>query len=146
MPRRLEVSEIHELLRGRWKDILVQLGVPPEHLTGKQTPCPACGGDDRFCFDDRTKRGDYICRQCGAGDGFSLLQKIHFWTFKRTINEVCEAARVETYTRAPPVERLPQEQVVEPASPTQRVRELLRSSTVPENVPGVVSYLQSRGC
>ncbi|MDI5829610.1 hypothetical protein MJN51_36035, partial [Salmonella enterica subsp. enterica serovar Kentucky] len=34
----------------------------------RHAPCPACGGKDRFRFDDNG-RGSFICNQCGAGDG-----------------------------------------------------------------------------
>lgn len=59
--------------RGKWKGILLQLGVPPESLTGKHGPCPICkDGTDRFRFDNKDQRGTYICSVCGAGDGMKL--------------------------------------------------------------------------
>lgn len=58
--------------RGKWKGILLQLGVPAQALTGNHGPCPMCGGTDRFRFDDKDRRGTYICSQCGAGDGMKL--------------------------------------------------------------------------
>lgn len=58
--------------RGKWKGILLQLGVPAQSLTGKHGPCPMCGGDDRFRFDNKDQRGTYICNACGAGDGMKL--------------------------------------------------------------------------
>ncbi|MDX8407281.1 MAG: primase-helicase zinc-binding domain-containing protein, partial [Mariprofundaceae bacterium] len=45
-------------------------------LDGKHRPCPACGGKDRFRFDDKEGRGSHICSQCGAGDGFELVRKM----------------------------------------------------------------------
>lgn len=41
----------------------------------KHQPCPICGGDDRFRCDDKGGRGTWICNNCGAGDGFELVQK-----------------------------------------------------------------------
>jgi putative DNA primase/helicase len=35
-----------------------------------------CGGKDRWRFDDKDGRGSWICNQCGAGDGFHLLQYV----------------------------------------------------------------------
>lgn len=58
--------------RGKWKGILLQLGVPALCLTGKHGPCPMCGGEDRFRFDNQDQRGTYICNTCGAGDGMKL--------------------------------------------------------------------------
>jgi len=59
--------------RGKWKGILLQLGVPAISLTGKHGPCPLCqDGTDRFRFDNKDQRGTYICNTCGAGDGMKL--------------------------------------------------------------------------
>lgn len=58
--------------RGKWKGILLHLGVPAEALTGKHCPCPMCGGTDRFMWDNKDQRGTYICHQCGAGDGMKF--------------------------------------------------------------------------
>lgn len=37
--------------------------------------CPMCGGDDRFRCDDKRGEGTWICSQCGAGNGFMLVQQ-----------------------------------------------------------------------
>lgn len=58
--------------RGKWKGILLQLGVPAVSLTGKHAPCPMCGGADRFRFDNKDQRGTFICNACGSGDGMKL--------------------------------------------------------------------------
>lgn len=54
----------------------------------KKTPCPACGGNDRFRYDDKNGNGDYICQQCGAGDGISLIQKVTGLSFPEALSEV----------------------------------------------------------
>ena len=51
-----------------WVNVLASLGVGENFLRKKPGPCPACGGRDRFTFDNRTGRGDYFCRKCEAGD------------------------------------------------------------------------------
>jgi putative DNA primase/helicase len=61
---------------GRWHSILGELGVASSYLVNKHGPCPICGGRDRFRFDNKTNRGDWICSNCGAGDGFALVSKI----------------------------------------------------------------------
>jgi putative DNA primase/helicase len=73
---------------GRWPGVLESLGVPAVALTGRHCPCPVCGGTDRFRFDDKDGRGTWICNRCGAGDGFSLLQKKYGWSFAETFKEV----------------------------------------------------------
>lgn len=63
---------------GRWVEILTHFGVVPEYLTKRHGPCPACGGKDRFRFDNKNGSGSFFCnQQCGAGDGFQLLQVVN---------------------------------------------------------------------
>lgn len=61
--------------RSKWRGILLQLGVPEASLSGRHVPCPLCGGEDRFRFDNQEGRGTYICNQCGAGDGLKLAME-----------------------------------------------------------------------
>lgn len=37
--------------------------------------CPMCSGTDRFRCDDKRGEGTWICSQCGAGNGFMLVQQ-----------------------------------------------------------------------
>lgn len=90
---------ISEQCVNRWHSILPQLGVSPKYLTGKQTPCPMCGGKDRFRFDDKDGRGTFYCNQCGAGDGVQLIMMAHRKTFReaavmiRDVAPGCEPAK-----------------------------------------------------
>lgn len=81
---------IRERMRGRWHGVLPMLGVPQGFLSGKHQPCPLCGGKDRARFDDKDGFGSFICSQCGAGDGVSLLMKINGWDFKTTAEKIEE--------------------------------------------------------
>lgn len=75
----LDFKQAKLLARGRWPEILNQLGypftatAPHEHVT-----CPMCGGVDRFRFDNENGDGSFICSQGTgepiAGDGFTLLE------------------------------------------------------------------------
>lgn len=58
--------------KGKWRGILLHLGIPSESLRNKHGPCPMCGGVDRFRWDNKDGRGTFICNQCGAGDGMKL--------------------------------------------------------------------------
>jgi putative DNA primase/helicase len=58
--------------KGKWRGVLLHLGIPSSALRDKHGPCPMCGGEDRFRFDNKEGRGTYICNQCGAGDGMKL--------------------------------------------------------------------------
>lgn len=75
--------------RGKWKGILMALGVPAGSLTGKHGPCPICNdGVDRFRFDNKDQRGTYICNHCGAGDGMSLAMAYTGKTFTDVASEI----------------------------------------------------------
>ena len=59
------------MARGRWVEILIDLGVPSDALDGRRgRPCPRCGGRDRFApLPDLPDRGAVMCRGCfGPGD------------------------------------------------------------------------------
>jgi putative DNA primase/helicase len=56
-----------ERAHGQWRFILPKLGIAPRYLSGRNCPCPLCGGTDRFRFIDRKGRdgdGMWICNQC----------------------------------------------------------------------------------
>ena len=60
---------IAELTNGRWPDLLMQLaGLTPDQLTDTHQPCPLCGGEDRYRFDDLNGTGSWYCNQCGGKD------------------------------------------------------------------------------
>ena len=79
-----------EAARGRWTEILPALGIDAKFLKNEHGPCPICGGTKPFRFDDKLN-GSWICTRCGAGDGFTLLQKFHGWDFPKA------AAAVDGY-------------------------------------------------
>ena len=77
-----------DLAKGKWRGILLTLGVGDQFLTGKHAPCPVCGGRDRFRFDNRDGSGSFICSQCGGGTGFKLLELVKGWDFRTAAAEV----------------------------------------------------------
>src|SRR3546814_15743459 len=74
----------------RAPSILPQFGISPSYLTGKQTPCPTCGGMDRFRFDNKDGRGTYYCNKCGPGDGVQLVMIYKGWPFRQAAEEIRE--------------------------------------------------------
>ncbi|WP_434668357.1 primase-helicase zinc-binding domain-containing protein [Paraburkholderia sp. A3BS-1L] len=55
-------------------------GISADYLTGNACACPVCGGDDRFTYDNKNGRGDWVCRKCNdgypmAGDGLQLIAR-----------------------------------------------------------------------
>lgn len=86
--------------QGRWREVLLALGIPMEVLNGKNQPCPMCGGKDRFRFTDVKGNGNYYCNQCGAGWGVTLLMGVHGWDFKHAADEVDKI--IGNFERPPP--------------------------------------------
>ena len=72
-----------DLTNGRWPDLLMQLaGLTPDQLTDTHQPCPLCGGEDRYRFDDLDGTGSWYCNQCGGkdhtgggGNGMDMLMR-----------------------------------------------------------------------
>lgn len=127
-----------------WERVLADCGVPEACLRNKHGPCPACGGKDRFRFDNKG-RGSHFCSQCGAGDGFKLIMKVSGCSFKDAFKRVLQSAGIEqreegakAWTPATPP--TPDE----PAKPTRRVRILLKESCAIEDCDAAVDYLFSR--
>lgn len=77
-----------DLALNRWPALLAHFGIEHGHLTGKHVSCPACGGKDRFRFDDKDGRGTWFCSKCGSGDGFALLGLVKGWSFRDAAAEV----------------------------------------------------------
>ncbi|MFM0756064.1 primase-helicase zinc-binding domain-containing protein [Paraburkholderia strydomiana] len=66
----------------QWISLLMSYGVPADRLTGNACACPMCGGTDRFTYDNKRGRGDWVCRQCNngkpaAGDGLQLITRLN---------------------------------------------------------------------
>ncbi|WP_406807470.1 toprim domain-containing protein [Citrobacter freundii] len=51
-----------------------RLAIPTNSAEG---PCPACGGNTRYRFDNKDNRGTYFCSHCGAGTGLDLVMKVN---------------------------------------------------------------------
>ncbi len=73
---------VRQIAQGRWRLILVALGVDERVLSGKHCACPVCGGKDRFRFDDKEGRGTFYCPSCGPGDGVQLAMNITGMEFR----------------------------------------------------------------
>jgi putative DNA primase/helicase len=54
-----------ERAHGRWRRILPAIGIDDRFLSGRNCPCPICGGRDRFRYIDRKDAdGMWVCNQC----------------------------------------------------------------------------------
>ena len=91
-----------ERARGRWREILPQLGIDTSFLRIKHGPCPLCGGKDRFRWDDTDGSGSYFCNQCRPGLGMTLVMKKNGFDFGLACREVDAIIGA-----APPTQRTP---------------------------------------
>ena len=73
-----------------WMDLLPRFGVDAAFLSGKQCPCPICGGKDRFRFDNIQGQGTWYCNKCEAGNGLTLVAKVNGWDNRRAAREIHE--------------------------------------------------------
>lgn len=97
---RLNKETIKANARGRWFDLFFALLPNHQNVWFKamvkqghsyaSSPCPICGGDDRFGFlQDGELTGGAYCRVCGSfPDGFQLLQKVSNISFYKALVEV----------------------------------------------------------
>ena len=67
------INDVRIKATGHWRPIFERLGIPTNRSEG---PCPACGGNTRYRFDDKDGRGTYFCSHCGAGTGLDLVMKV----------------------------------------------------------------------
>lgn len=98
-----------DLTNGRWPDLLMQLaGLTPDQLTDTHQPCPLCGGEDRYRFDDLDGTGSWYCNQCGGkdhtgggGNGMDMLMRRTGLTYP----EACK--RIEQHLNIKPEPPIP---------------------------------------
>ena len=95
----LDASQIKARAQGSWPAILTGLGIEARYLRNRHGPCPACGGKDRFRFDDREGHGTFYCNQCGSGDGFHLLERVYGWSFPETLQTAAHWLGMEVSSR-----------------------------------------------
>ena len=128
---------------GQWPRLLIELaGLVPEQLQNRHQPCPACGGTDRFRWDQDAGGGSWFCNQCGGkehsgggGNGLDLLLRVSGWDFATAVR------RVEAHLGLPagaspaqpePLLPLPQ---LPTATRAAEVRPAARASSRPARIP-----------
>ncbi|MBU6486224.1 MAG: zinc-binding protein [Burkholderiales bacterium] len=94
-----------KLTPDQWLSLLLKYGVPASSLTGKAAPCPVCNGDDRFTYDNKRGRGDWVCRHCDdgdpmAGDGLQLICRFAKISFFELMRELGGGSLDEARSRA----------------------------------------------
>ena len=101
--QRLDFAEVRIAAAGRWEGIHRALGIQlttTSHL--KHTPCPGCGGRDRFRLDATYQdSGRWICGGGGdlqSGDGFSLLGHVYGWSPLEQLGAVADHLGLSSMT------------------------------------------------
>lgn len=85
----LTFDQVRDKALGNWKStIFPAFGLEVPGKKNDHGPCPICGGKDRFRCDDKLGKGTWICNQCGAGDGFALLEKARGIDYSDVLKEV----------------------------------------------------------
>lgn len=144
---RIDVEKIHRTLGADgWVRVLQRLGLEDCYLRNRHGPCPACGGKDRYRFDNKRGRGDFYCTQCEPGDGIKLVMNWQGMQFVQACKLVIEVGGIDgatsNYRPTPPIRSQAPQQ---PAMPTQRVRALLREACLVEDCESAMRYLKARG-
>ena len=129
----LDFNQVKQDVVGRWPGILSAFGISVGN--GKHQACPVCGGKDRFRFTDKDSNGMYICNQCGAGDGWSLLQKVLKVDFKAACEEVNKVIGTVEPSKMQPEK---------PVSP-EKLRKVFKESKPCKKGDLVHQYLYYRG-
>ena len=97
---RVDFDAVRDASIGQWLgNILPAAGIAFRGNPNSHQPCPACGGKDRFRFDDQQGKGTFICSNCGAGDGFKLLQLVTGSNIKTTMEFVAGCVGISEQTR-----------------------------------------------
>lgn len=122
-----------EQARGRWPLILTALGLEQKYLNNRHGPCPGCGGEDRYRFDNREGKGTWFCNQCGHGDGMDLAVLATGKSWAETAREV------ETLIE---VKSLPQAEPEKTRDPRLRLRKIHKAAQLATG--SVLEYLSSR--
>ncbi|MEZ9902843.1 primase-helicase zinc-binding domain-containing protein [Vibrio breoganii] len=69
-------SDTRISIRGNEITVLQQLNIPIPKKKNAGSPCPACGGNDRFSWTVKAGSFVYNCRNCSSGDAFALITEI----------------------------------------------------------------------
>lgn len=91
----ISFAEVRMAASGKWTGIHSGLGISLKTTSSsKHTPCPACGGRDRFrVLGDYAETGRWICSGGGdqqMGDGFSLLGHVFGWDSLQQLQAVAD--------------------------------------------------------
>lgn len=130
----MHAEPLRDRTQGRWRAILPALGLSEAFLTGRNGACPWCGGKDRWRFINRDGSGNWVCSQCGKGDGLALAMMVTGLDFADL------AKRVEAILGEAPIKpEVPRKEVSRDA-----MRRLWEGASPIKGTPGE-RYFERRG-
>lgn len=103
--------DLQAIARHQWQYILSSIGIEQHYLRDKHQSCPLCGGKDRYRFDDKDGNGTYYCNQCGAGNGYTMIQKhlgVSFPEAAQIVKNLLGYGNSEAQTPTKPIFRQPE--------------------------------------
>ncbi|PLJ44916.1 DNA primase [Klebsiella quasipneumoniae] len=124
------INEVRHKANGYWPSIMQRLNIPTNRSEG---PCPACGGNTRYRFDNKDNRGTYFCSHCGAGTGLDLVMKVNQCGVREAAEKVAEAMALPLPEPKPTRERTQTDIAGKVAAMTAKA------------LPGQSAYLTSKG-
>lgn len=95
------IDDVRRATQNRWPEILQMVaGLSKAQTTPTKTgrPCPHCGGTDRYEF-KKVADGFYLCRGCGAGDGWSMVMKMLGVDFRQAAEQVARHLGIDQPSR-----------------------------------------------
>lgn len=152
------IRQVSDAAAGRWPDVLSSMGIDVPASPSAQVACPACGGKDRFRFDD-DGRGAHFCNVCGAGDGLELVKKVNSCDATRAAQLVADVLGMNVHGMREPSRQggdhqrqsqahrraaLAQQQAEERAARATRFTAKLTALTA-QAKPGEPAYLAGKG-
>lgn len=133
---KFQLDDVKAKAQGLWADtIFPRFNIDVRFK--KKTPCPACGGRDRFRYDDKNGNGDYICQHCGAGDGISLIQKVTGLSFPEALSEIAAIVGLDATSSITEEDRERWRKEREFREKEQRQRELKRQEQIARKAEGI---------
>lgn len=134
--KKIQAEDIKQAAQGKWADLIFpRFGI--EVQWKKKTPCPACGGSDRFRYDDKNGNGDYYCQQCGPGDGLSLIEKCTHLKFPEVVQEVAAIVGLDASSTITDEHRAIWRKEQELRAKAQRERERKRQEQIARKAEGI---------
>ena len=140
-------QDIKAAAQYRWPEIHAAIGIDPRYLKNKHQPCPACGGKDRFRYDNKDGNGTFICSHYdnGAGDGFGLVMHFFGCDIQTALKQVSGVLGMDNADPLPIPPKRPQAQPCPEKDQIEKLAALWRSTESIRPDSPVIQYLKSRG-